>query len=162
MNPLSEAEIELVHARWRAGAGGLRNRRLQAGGCLAAFLGMAALTLTPALAAWLTIDPGLAYLILGLAVLCLFGGAAMGLLGASRAGRVDRDAVDGAVSALLEAGSRDGAPVEEATTLLLRLREAGPGAVPPDLSARLAPVASDLHRVEQYLIERRLLPPRAP
>lgn len=126
---------------------------------MAAFAGMAALTLTPALAAWLTIDPAFAYLILAAAVLLLIAGAVMGLIGASRAGAADRGAIEAAVADLLEAGSRDEPPIDAAATLLLRLREAPPGAAPPDLAERLAPVADEVQRVERYLVERRMLPP---
>lgn len=158
--PLSPEEAAIVEQRWRAGAGGVRDRRLQGAGCVAAFVGMAALTLTPALAGWMTVDPALAYAILGLAVVMLVAGAAMGLIGAGRAGAGDRAAIEAAVAALLEAKARGASPVDEAATLLLRLQEASPGAAPPDLPARLAPVAGELQRVERYLIERRRLPPR--
>lgn len=157
--PLSADQAEIVEARWRAGAGGTRNRRLQGFGCVTAFVGMAALTLTPALGAWRTMDPGAAYLVLGVAVVFLVGGAALGLLGGTRAGSADRAAIDRAASDLLRAAGGAAEPVEEVTLLLLRLQAAGPGAVPPDLPARLAPVAELIHRVEAHLVRRRLVPP---
>lgn len=105
-------------------------------------------------------DPGTAYLILGVAVALLLGGAVLGLRGGTRAGSADRAAIDRAAADLLHAASGEAEPVEEAAILLLRLQSAEPGAVPPDLRERLEPVAPVIHRVEEYLVDRRLLPPR--
>lgn len=159
---LTPDEARVVDERWRVGAGGLQIRRLQGFGCVSAFVGMAGLTLTPAIAPWIAVDPAIAYLVLGIAIVLLLAGAGMGLVGASRAGAADRQAIDAAVDALAESHATPGSSVEAATVLLVRLREAGPGAVPLDLSQRLGPAAAEVARVEAHLIERRQLPPRTP
>lgn len=67
------------------GAGGSRPTPVdrQLPGCLLAFLGMLALTLTPALGRWVEIPRSAGNVIFLAAVVCLFGGAAIALLGGS-------------------------------------------------------------------------------
>lgn len=158
--PLEEGEAELVEAVWRRGGEGITSRRLQGVGCGLAFVGMLALTLTPALANYVEVSPASAYGVLALAVVLLILGAALGIVGSSRAEPARPGALDEAVARLLSArDASDADPVAEAALVLLRLREAGPGVDGAELGRRLGPVADVVRRVEAHLVQRGLLPP---
>lgn len=160
--PLVEAEARAVEAVWRRGGEGIPGRRLQGVGCLVAFAGMLALTLTPALANFIDVDAGSAYAVLALAIGLLGLGALLGLAGASRDEAARPRALDDAVDRLIAAHAAGGpAPVVEAATVLVRLREAGPGVDFGDVARRLGSAAAVVRRVEAHLMERGLLPPAA-
>ncbi len=160
--PLDEGEARAVEAVWRRGSEGITSRRLQGVGCGLAFVGMLALTLTPALANYVEVTAASAYGVLALAVVLLVLGAVLGIVGSNRAGASRPGALDDAVARLLSA--REGSetePVAEAALVLLRLQEAGPGVDGAELGRRLGPVADVVQRVEAHLVQRRLLPPQS-
>lgn len=158
---LTPEERDAVETAWaRAGSAPVA-QRLQGVGCLVAFAGMAALTLTPALGNYLELSPESAYGVLALAVALLGIGAALGLLGASRGGRSFRGEIDASIARVVSAHRAGGAGMAaESATLLARLRSAPPeAALPPEETARrLGPALADVRRIQRYLVARGHLP----
>jgi hypothetical protein len=126
---------------------------------------MLVLTLTPALGSWVEIPLGMGSLIFWMAVLALFAGAGVALVGARRARgttplgvRLD-DAVGPILAATENGASRDEA-LRAATRLLLEVgslggvRPPGAGASLESTAKRLGPAGVELVRsVERYLLE---------
>lgn len=130
-------------------------------GCLLAFLGMAVLTLTPALGSWMEISRGVGITLFTLAVVALFGGAAVALGGGaaqSRRARREREAAVGPILAWAESGGDREAALRAATRLLAWARwSAGPRQGGPLLeeavSRRLGDQGGSLARsVERILL----------
>lgn len=149
--PLGADEARLVERTWDE-AVVPTGRRLQGVGCATAFVGMAALTLTPALGNWVDLGADAAYLVLALAVVLLLGGAALGIVGATR----DRPSGPGpvleAAEALVKARAARGGPaLAEATVLLARMLDVGQGAPPGDWVERLGPALEDVQRARAHL-----------
>jgi hypothetical protein len=127
-------------------------RRLQGVGCATAFVGMATLTLTPALGNYVDLGVDAAYGVLALAVALLVGGAALGLFGATRDRPSGPEPVEEALEALVKARAARGGPaLAEATVLLARMLDVGQAAPPIDWSARLGPALEDVHRARTHL-----------
>lgn len=161
MSDLTPEERDAVELAWSRGGGAPVAERLQGVGCLVAFAGMAALTLTPALGNYLDLSPESAYGVLALAVALLGLGAVLGLVGASRGGRTRRREIDAAIGRVVAAHGAGGARVaSEAALLLARLRSAPvEAALPPEETARrLGPALADVRRVQRYLVQKGHLP----
>lgn len=113
----------------------------QLSGCLLAFIGMAVLTLTPALGTWVPVSRGLGTALFGGAVAALFGGAVVALAGSAVEGRRVRRELGSALDAVAawEAGTGDRpSAVRGAARFVLatraaaeprKVREVGPGTV---------------------------------
>jgi hypothetical protein len=150
--PLTEDEVRVVDETWSRVAVPV-GRRLQGVGCGLAFVGMAGLTLTPAIGNYVDIETNSAYGVLGIAILLLGAGAALGLFGATR------DRPQG-VAPVLEAADRvarardaaSGPAIAEATVLLALLRDVGQAEPPPGWTDRLGAGLEDVQRVQAYLV----------
>jgi hypothetical protein len=138
---LTPSEIEAAEAAWLRPGGTLPARRQQGLGCVVAFLGMATLTLTPALGNYVDIAPQTAYSVLAAAVVLLFVGAGLGLTGSRRARSAAHVGVDAAARRVVAAhAAGDPSLPQSAVELIVLLRDAGPGAagrVAPRLGAAL-------------------------
>ncbi len=124
---LTEAERRLIaHERERLRATRGRSGDPRVAGCLVAFAGMVLLTLTPGLGGWLEIPSTLGFGILGAAVLLLFAGAAVALIGSGVQSRADGRRRAEAVSRLRE-WNGDGAGRSDALRAAVHFLEAGGG-----------------------------------
>lgn len=156
---LTPAEIEAAEAAWLLPDRSLPARRQQGVGCVVAFLGMASLTLTPAIGNYVEIDPQTAYFVLGVAVVLLFVGAALGLTGARRARSVEQLDIDAAAERVVAAHSaEDPSLPEEAVRLIVLLRNAGPGAA-ASVAPRLGDALEYVQRIDSHFRSRAVATP---
>ncbi len=124
-----------------------------------AFLGMATLTLTPALGNYVEITPQTAYFVFGAAVVLLFAGAALGLTGARRARSTERGDIDAAAERVVAAHSAgDPSLPQETVELIVLLREAGPGAA-SSLAPRLGAALDYVQRLDEHFRSRAVATP---
>ncbi|NNF39451.1 MAG: hypothetical protein HKN71_12340 [Gemmatimonadetes bacterium] len=158
---LDGEEARVVESTWDA-VGVPTGRRLQGVGCVTAFVGMATLTLTPAIGNYVDLGVDTAYGVLALAVALLVGGAALGLFGANRDRPTGPEPIEEAVEALVKARAARGGPaLAEATVLLARMVDVGQAAPPGDWAERIGPALEDVRRVRAHLQETgRLAPDR--
>jgi hypothetical protein len=153
---LTSAEIAVVEAAWLRAGGIPPGRRQQGLGCIVAFFGMATLTLTPAIGNYVTIAPETAYRVLGVAVLLLFGGAALGLFGSRRARSAEHGDIEAATERVVAAHTvGDRSLPEAATDLIVLLRQAGLGAA-GDVAPRLGAALDYVQRIDAHFGNRAL------
>ena len=158
---LTPTDLEAAEAAWLEAGGVPPGRRQQGLGCVVAFLGMASLTLTPAIGNYVDIQPQSAYVILAVAVVLLFGGAALGLTGSRRARSAASEDIDVAVDRVVEAhaAGHPSLPVD-VVHLIVLLRQAGPGVV-GDVALKVGAARDYVQRVDTHFMSRPLgAPPR--
>ena len=129
----------IADERQRLRTGGGRSGDPRVAGCLLAFAGMILITLTPAVGGWFEIPSTMGFGILGAAVLLLFAGAAVGLVGSGVRARADGRRRAEALSRL-EEWDGEGAGRDDALRAAVRFLEAGgraPGIVAPGPGAEL-------------------------
>ena len=153
---LTPTDLEAAEAAWLEAGGVPPGRRQQGLGCVVAFLGMASLTLTPAIGNYVDIQPQSAYVILAVAVGLLFGGAALGLTGSRRARSAASEDIDVAVDRVVEAhaAGHPSLPVD-VVHLIVLLRQAGPGVV-GDVALKVGPARDYVQRVDTHFMSRPL------
>jgi len=118
---LDPADREIVDAELDRLRAAPRMRDSQLPGCLLAFLGMLALTLTPALGSWMEIPRGAGVAVFALAVLALFSGAAVALIGSAvqeRRARREMEAAADPILAWAESEGDRGEALRAATRLV--------------------------------------------
>ena len=158
LTPADQAMVASELERFRKDAS-MRDPQLP--GCLLAFLGMAVLTLTPALGSWMEISRSLGITLFVLAVLALFAGAAVALGGSAAQGRRARREQEAAVGPIL-AWAGSGGDREAAVRAAARLvawarwsagsRQEGP-LLDPELLGRLGDQGGSLARsVERHVL----------
>jgi len=158
---LTPAELEEAEAAWLQAGGVPPGRRQQGLGCVVAFLGMATLTLTPAIGNYVDIEPQTAYLVLAVAVVLLFGGAALGLTGSRRARSAGSDDIDAAAGRVVDAyaAGHPSLPAE-VVHLIVLVRQAGPGAS-GDVALKVGAARDYVQRVDTHFMSRPLGAPPA-
>lgn len=151
---LAPAEVEALEQAWLDAAMVLPGRRMQGVGCMTAFIGMVVLTLTPALANYVTISPETAYGFLALAIALLLLGAGLGLAGSRREPKVDAATIESAADRVARAHA-SGAPTlpSDAIALLALCRRARPGAI-EGVRARLGEALPYVTAIERRFAER--------
>jgi hypothetical protein len=122
---------------------------------------MATLTLTPAIGNYVDIEPQTAYLVLAVAVVLLFGGAALGLTGSRRSRSAASDDIDAAVERVIDAYSAGHPSLpSEVVHLIVQLRQASPGEV-GDVALKVGAARDYVQRVDTHFKSRPLGAPPA-